>query len=271
MPPRASCARIRSSSMACAAVSSAEVGSSSSQSGRCDRDQPRDREPAFLPGREIGRRQIGQRFRARPRPAHRAGLPIAAEPRDPEREIFRDRQRGFQGVAVAEIMRLFADGCARHRRLQATTCRPRSAASLRSFAAATTCRRRCARSPAALRRTRPKNRDPEKPRGRPAGRSGLAPKGSEYQPLTSVPPRTALRDASCVWMPLVHMADRRKRFYKSQLRPLLAKTAALDPCAMPARWKKQRPFNALGSFASAGTKRKPIHDLARSRSNAAAP
>ena len=32
--------------------------------------------------------------------------------------------------------------------------------------------------------------------------------------------------------PLVHMADRRKRFYKSQLRPLLAKTYALDPCAM---------------------------------------
>jgi hypothetical protein len=59
-------------------------------------------------------------------------------------------------------------------------------------------------------------------------------------------------------MSLVHMADRRKRFYRSQLRPVLAKTYVLDPCAMPARLEKQRPFNALGSFASAGTKRKLI-------------
>ena len=109
MPPRCEMARIRSSSMACEAVSSAEVGSSSSQSGRFDRDQPRDREPALLPGGEIGRRQPGQRCRARPRPAPRAASAVAAEPCDPEGEIFRDRQRGFQGVAVAEIMRLLAD------------------------------------------------------------------------------------------------------------------------------------------------------------------
>ncbi len=217
------------------------------------RDQARDREPSSLTGGEIGRRQLGQRFE----PDRGERVRRLSRRRRARRSRTQDFPQPSARISARRCGRDNAPvrrGCVRHRRLQATACRPRSAAILRSCAAATTCRRRCGRSPAALRRMRRKNRGPEKPRGRPAGRSGPVPKGSAYQPLTERRCRQPLRIV-IVWMPLVHMADRRKRFYRSQLRPLLAKTLSptLRDAGAP---EKQRLYNALGSFASAGTKRK---------------
>ena len=73
------------------------------------REQPRDRQPPPLPGRQIGRRQIGQR-----REVDRLQRGVdrqldAAEKARPELQVFGDRQRRLQRVLMAEIMRLLGD------------------------------------------------------------------------------------------------------------------------------------------------------------------
>ena len=125
-------------------------------------DEPRDREPALLPGREIGRRQAGQRVESDRAQRLERRLSAAAEPRGPEGEIFLDRERRVSGRRCGRGNAPVRRCCARRRRLQATTCRPRFAAGLRSSAAATTCRRRCGRSPAAPRRAATENPSPSK-------------------------------------------------------------------------------------------------------------
>ena len=112
-PPPARCARISPASRSWAARSSAEVGSSSSQIGRCDRQQPCEREPPPLPGGEIGGRQVGQRRRARPRRAPFARSACSRRRRDSAAqncEVFRDRQGRLQRVLVAEIVGLLGEG-----------------------------------------------------------------------------------------------------------------------------------------------------------------
>ena len=77
-----------------------------------DRDQPRDRQPPPLPGRQIGRRQVGERGELDRRQRGRRRRRRPPEILGPELQVFGDRQRRLQRVLVAEIMRLLGDACA---------------------------------------------------------------------------------------------------------------------------------------------------------------
>ena len=96
-------------SVSCASRSSAEVGSSSSQIGRCTATSRAMRQPPPLAGRQVGGRQVGQR--RQPDGGERGSRRLrAAEIAGPECEVFGDRQRGLQRVLVAEVVGLLRDG-----------------------------------------------------------------------------------------------------------------------------------------------------------------
>ena len=71
------------------------------------RQQPGDREPAPLSGREIRRRQPGGMIEPHRGQALRGIERLAAQEIPPECEVFQHTQRRFERIAVAEVMRLF--------------------------------------------------------------------------------------------------------------------------------------------------------------------
>ncbi len=97
---------------ACAAESSAVVGSSSSHSGRCATRRRASATRRFCPAESA---RTGKSI-TWPRPTRasagelRLARRIAAERARPEGEVFARGQRALQRVRVAEIMGLFADG-----------------------------------------------------------------------------------------------------------------------------------------------------------------
>ena len=87
------------------------------------RDQPGDRQPPPLSGRQISGRQVGERRQGRPRPAPARRRCRAAEKLGPELQVFADRQRRLQRVLVAEVVRLLADRARPGRRRRAPAAR----------------------------------------------------------------------------------------------------------------------------------------------------
>ena len=110
MPPRARCSRIRPANRSCPAASSAEVGSSSSQTGRRTASsraiESRRRWPAdrYAAGRCAA---WSSPTAARLSPVSPA---VAAEKIPPERQVFLHAQRRLQRIAMAEIMGLLGQG-----------------------------------------------------------------------------------------------------------------------------------------------------------------
>jgi hypothetical protein len=94
----------------CDAVSSAEVGSSSSQSD----EEARDRQPPPLACGEVAGRQIGERIEAhgleRGHFEWSFGVCSAAVEGRPETQVFVDGKGRFDSVQVAEVVRLLSDG-----------------------------------------------------------------------------------------------------------------------------------------------------------------
>ena len=236
-------------SAVCAAASSAEDGSSSSQIGRGMATSRASDKPPLLPGRKIGGWQRGDRIETdrAERGARIAAAKLAAEPCAPEVEILEHRERGFERVLVAEIMRLLADAAVRYRRPRASGRRLRSAAAPRSCAAARICPRRCGRSPPAPRRRRAKSRDRKKPRARRAGRPGPRPQASANQ-LMARKSRTRrvianVRHAGRLSLSFVHMERLKKRSYNPDRYTAFApKSPARTLCP-----GKCLPFNILAA------------------------
>ncbi len=105
---------------ACAAASSAVVGSSSSQSGRAATSSRASATRRFCPADSARTGKSATCGEAEPARAP-PGPPRAARrrrARRPEGEVFARRQRAFQRVGVAEIMRLLADRRARRAALE---------------------------------------------------------------------------------------------------------------------------------------------------------
>src|SRR6516225_6876500 len=75
-----------------------------------DRDQPREREAAALPGGEIDRRQLSEPVEADGGKGGVALSRAAAEKMRPEVEVLLHRQRRLECVLVAKIVGLLADG-----------------------------------------------------------------------------------------------------------------------------------------------------------------
>ncbi len=153
----------RPANSACPAVSSAEVGSSSSQTGRRTASRRAIDKPPPLAGRQICRRQMRGMAEAHRREALAdvAGVRRRENPARTTRFSVH-AQRRFQRVAMAEIV-----GLLRQRQLGLAafqgdlTCRPAPAAP-RSAAAARSCRRRSGRprpaaSPDEASKSRPEN------------------------------------------------------------------------------------------------------------------
>ena len=112
-PPRPRCSRMRSASTVCEAASSAVAGSSSSQSGPRRDQEPRDRDPPPLPGREIAAGQVGGVGRARrgraPRPASPIRRPRVRAAGLTKARLSSGVSGGLQRVGMAEIMGALAE------------------------------------------------------------------------------------------------------------------------------------------------------------------
>ena len=97
---------------ACAAASSAVVGSSSSQSGPMRDEETGERDASLLPGRERAHGKVERHGRGRPGRERRGSAAADESPPSAPAQKARfsaARQRAFQRVGMAEIMRLLAD------------------------------------------------------------------------------------------------------------------------------------------------------------------
>ena len=72
------------------------------------RDQARDREPAPLPGGQVGSRQVGEGAQADRRQRRLGFRRAAAKETGPEIEVFSHRQGRFQRIEMPEVMGLLA-------------------------------------------------------------------------------------------------------------------------------------------------------------------
>ena len=104
-------------------------------------------------GRPTDRRRAGpQRIKPDAPRAPGRRVRCCRQVMNPEFNVFPDRQRGLEGVEMAEVVRLLADGALRHAAFERDHASGRGAAGRRPAAAARTSRRRSARSAPGLRR-----------------------------------------------------------------------------------------------------------------------